>query len=128
MCGYSLQKIERAVPRWTSSTVVAAQRTSSFSSISRSYWRVFGTVPANESRWYRLTERIDFRTGTWALWVDGKLHSQDLPLLEGATAVDRIRISNGGTRDDPALIDDIYVGDKKPAGIEEQPSFPQGRT
>jgi Icc-related predicted phosphoesterase len=125
MCGYSLQKIERAVPRWTSSTVVAAQRTSSFSSISRSYWRVFGTVPANESRWYRLTERIDFRTGTWALWVDGKLHSQDLPLLEGATAVDRIRISNGGTRDDPALIDDIYVGDKKPAGIEEQPSFPK---
>lgn len=95
-----------------------------YSSFTRSYWRVFRGFPCTESRWYRLTERIDFTTRTWALWVDGQLHSCDLPLLDAARQVTGIRITACGTEDDPALVDKLYVGAAAPADIEVPASFP----
>jgi len=95
-----------------------------YSSFSRSYWRVFRDFPCTESRWYRLTERIDFAAGTWALWIDGKLHSTGLPLIEGAQQVTGIQISACGTKDDPALVDKLYVGPTPPADIDVAEAFP----
>ena len=95
-----------------------------FSSFTRSYWRVFRDFPCTESRWYRLTERIDFTTRTWSLWVDGKLHSCDLPLLDGAQQVTGMRVTACGTEDDPALVDKLYVGSTPPSGIEPPERLP----
>ena len=95
-----------------------------FASFTRSYWRVFRDFPCTESRWYRLTERIDFAARTWALWVDGRLHSCDLPLLDGGQQVSGIRITACGTEDDPAFVDKLYVGSTPPAGIEASKSLP----
>jgi hypothetical protein len=95
-----------------------------FSSFSRPYWRVFRDFPSGEARWYRLTQRIDFQTRTWSLWVDGKLHSCDLPLLAEGKQVTGIRITAGGTKEDPALVDGLYVGVRQPDGIEVGEAFP----
>jgi hypothetical protein len=99
-----------------------------FSTVGRPYWRVFRDFPCAEARWYRLTECIDFRDNTWSLWVDGKLHSADLPLLQGARKVNGIRIAACGTKDDSALIDGLYVGPMKPAGIGVPRKYPQRET
>ncbi|MBC8871160.1 MAG: metallophosphoesterase [Planctomycetes bacterium] len=95
-----------------------------FSSFNRSYWRVFRDLPCTESRWYRLTERIDFATRTWSLWVDGKLHSCDLPLLDGAQQVTGIRVTVCGTEDDPAFVDKLYIGATPPSDIRAPESLP----
>lgn len=95
-----------------------------FSTIGRSYWRVFRDFPCSESRWYRLTQRIDFSAGTWSLWVDGQLHSTDLPLLQDSKKATGIRISACGPKDDPALVDSLYVGPNRPADIELPSALP----
>jgi predicted phosphodiesterase len=95
-----------------------------FSSYSRSYWRVFRDFPSDAARWYRLTQRIDLNARTWALWVDGKLHSCDLPILENSRQVTGIRITACGTQNDPSLIDGLYIGSTQPAGIEALSPFP----
>ncbi len=95
-----------------------------YSSFTRPYWRVFRDFACTEPRWYRLTERIDFDSGTWALWIDGALHSNGLPLIEGAQQVNGIRIAACGTKDDPALVDKLYIGPTPPADINVPEAFP----
>jgi Icc-related predicted phosphoesterase len=45
--------------------------------------------------------------------------------LEGSQQVTGIRIAAGGTADDPALIDELYVGPTRPAGLELPATFPE---
>ena len=67
---------------------------------------------ANE--WIRVTVRADFKTGTWDLYLDGKLVLIDQPLVAGANFRLPAVFSVFGNATGPVFLDDLSISDANP--------------
>jgi len=81
----------------------------------RAYWRLYTDAPM-ESRWRKLTARVDFATRTYACWVDEQSLGDELPLTSGA-ALSQIYIGGVGDPDEPMLLDELVVTRVAPEGF-----------
>jgi predicted phosphodiesterase len=88
----------------------------------RPYWRLYTKTPI-EDKWHKLTARIDFTQGTYACWADAQTLGDDLPLTSDAP-FSQIQIGVYGSPDDPAVIDDLIVSRKAPAGFKNPKLLP----
>jgi len=73
-------------------------------------------IPGNV--WTRFTVRADYGNKQWDLYVDDMNVAQNLGFYSSAAqGIRRLKCTNYDDEEQPALIDDIYVGTAPPGGI-----------
>ena len=88
------------------------------------YWRYYTEHKLQTDTWQTITMRLDLDTKTYAAWVDDLPLGEEMPLNTSAP-FSRLRLSVCGSPDQPALLDDLYVGRKAPAGTRSPELLPE---
>jgi len=87
-------------------------------------YRAYRRLAVRPDHWYLAVLRVDLNKRTRSAWFDGHRMLENLRLETDAKALDAIYLCAGGTKDDPAYIDDLVVTREPPEGYVVRPDFP----
>ena len=92
----------------------------------RSYWRLYTLTDLTHNRWHTLTVRLDLDHNRYAVWLDKQTLGEYLPVC-AQTPVTHIYVSVSGTKEHPALIDNLIVTRTTPNDLALPPPFPKAK-
>jgi Icc-related predicted phosphoesterase len=90
----------------------------------KAYWRLYTLSQFDTKRWYTVTARIDLDTGMLAAWIDDQALGEEAPLAAKGP-FSQLHLSFGGSAESPALVDDLSIGRKAPAGFADPQLLPE---